>query len=866
MTVNRGGCAVRAPASFPRGGVMRRVAGRSRCVMKAIPRVASAFVALGCAADDAMAQSGPDGNERPPSGDIVVTAPRRGEAEVPAETEFGEEEIAGYGADNIDEILGLLAPLIDASGEEPVILVNGKEIGFDRSILAYPPEALNRIAVLKAEAAGHYGHASGRRVVNLVLKKNYASRHAEAAVHGATGGGQHGGDLTAGQMAIAGETRWNVQGRVSLESALRKSARNVAAEGGPIDLVGYVVPAGGEEIDPALSKVVGAPVAVAAVPAMADGGPPELADFAEGIHSTHQASPERFETLRPSRRNLSLALAASRPLGPFDASVSVNATSNRSSRLRGVPMTSVILPAGGVWSPFARDVLLVRPLAGDRTLRSENSARSLSFSLTLSGALGSWRTMVSGSYARSWADSRLEQGIDTALVQALIDANDPAFNPYAPWPERLLKVTGSRSESESLGLRLNLARPLLDLPAGPVTANLSADASRDRSSYHGLDGSDRAPDVYTREHLGGELSLSIPVARGGADFLGTLGDLTADLFLGGQAATGSGLRRQYGGGFTWSPAALLEVLGAFKHREVVPSSEQLGAPRIETVRRVYDFVRQEVAEPLWITGGNPLLHRGSRQSLSLDVRVRPFDSPVLSLSVGYRQSSGEGGVAPFPELTPTIEAAFPERITRDSEGRLRSVDARAINVAATRSAELVSGIALRLPAPSSSQGNAEEPAADPLRLTFSLNHTWRLESEFLTRAGMPPIDQLAETGQSRHYLSLQATAGKRGIGGDLRATWSSPAQVRSSHSAGRDYRYRPPLMVNAGVFILPDKLWAGAEEVGWLENLKVSLEVENLLDTYRRVTLSDGSVPPGFSRYEVDPLGRTVELSVRKRF
>ena len=400
-----------------------------------------------------------------------------------------------------------------------------------------------------------------------------------------------------------------------------------------------------------------------------------------------------------------------------------------------------------------------------------------------------------------------------------------------------------------------------------MTANFSGDASRDSSSYRGLDDTDSevAPDVYTREHLGGELSFSIPIARRGAGFLGAMGDLTVDLSLGGQTATGSGLRRQYGG-FSWSPATLLEVLGAFKHREVVPSSEQLGAPRIETVRRIYDFTRQEVAEPLWITGGNSLLHRGSRQSLSFDVRVRPFDSPMLSVNLGYRQNRGEGGIAPFPELTPTIEAAFPKRIVRDAEGRLRSVDARAINIAATRSAELVSGIALRLPAPAGGRENGEEPAADPLHFSLSLNHTWRLESELLTRAGVPTIDQLAEAGQSRHYLSLQATAGKKGIGGDLRATWSSPAQVRSRHSEGRDYRYRPPLMVNAGLFILPDKLWTGAEGIAWLENFKVSLEVENLLDTYRRVTLSDGGVPPGFSRHEVDPLGRTVELSVRKRF
>lgn len=800
------------------------------------------------------------------AGEIVVTAPRRGEAEVPAETEFSEEEIASHGADSIEELLESLGPLIAGSGEEPVILVNGEEIGFDRSILGFPPEALNRIAVLKAEAAAHYGHRSGRRVVNLVLKENYASRNVETAVNWATGGGQYGGDLTAGQVAISGATRWNAQARLSIESALRNSARGARpSQAGSIDLVGYVAPVSGDEIDPRLSGLVGTTVGVAAIPGSALAGIPALADFVTGAGQTHPADPARFETLVPSRRRLSLNLGASRPLGPFTASLSLNASSNRSERLRGVPMASVVVPQGSPWSPFSGDVLLARPLAGARALRSENSSKSLGFSMTLSGALGSWRTTLSASYARSWSTNHLEHGIDTREAQALIDAHAQGFNPYKPWPERLLRTSGSKSDSESLGANLSVAKPVADLPAGPVVATLSANANHNSTGYRSLSGErEGARDTIAYDHLGGELSVSIPISARGEGELEPLGDLSIDLSAGGQTATGSAFRKQHGAGFTWTPVPPVQIVGSFEHREVVPSSDDLGGPRVETVTRVYDFLRQEVAEPLWITGGNPLLARGSAQSLSLEVRLRPLGSSLLSVNVGYRNRRGEGGVAPFPELTPAIEAAFPERVVRDAEGRLQMVDARPINIARSQSAELVSSVALRLPAPRAQ--SADTRTADPLRLTFSLNHTWRLKSELLTRAGMPVIDQLAETGQSRHYLSLQATAGKKGIGGDLRATWSSPAQVRSSDPAGRDYRYRPPLMVNAGVFILPDKLWAGAEEIGWLENLKVSLEIDNLLDTYRRVTLSDGSVPPGFSRYEVDPLGRTVELSVRKRF
>ncbi|RXZ64295.1 TonB-dependent receptor [Pelagerythrobacter rhizovicinus] len=835
--------------------------------MKAMRFVVPAVVAL-CWTQEANAVSEPERAEPQQAESIVVTAPRRGEAEVPAESEFGEEEIAGYGADSVDELLDLLAPSIDASGGEPVILVNGKEIGFDRSILGYPPEVLDRIAVLKAEAAARYGHPSGQRIVNLVLKNDYASRHATASTSRATGGGQHGGTLTVSQVAVAGEVRWNVQGRVSYDSALRKSARGVPADVASVDLVGHVSPIHGDQIDPALSDLVGEVVTVAAIPAVSATRPPALSDFVAGANRTHSADPAKFETLLPSRRNLSLDLGASRPLGPFNASLSVNASSSRSERLRGVPMSSLVLPADSPWSPFSDEVRLVRPLAGDRALRGENSSRSLSLSLTLTGTVGPWRTTLAGSYARSWARNRLERGIDTSLAQALVNTAAVGFHPYAAWSDRLLQTTGSRSDSESFGLRFNVARRVLELPAGPVAANLSIDASRSSSGYRPTEDSDdiASADIDARRQLGGEISFSIPVSRPDERTTGLLGALTVDLSMGGRRTTGSGLRKQYGGGFTWSPVPLLEVLGAFRHREMGPSSEQLGAPRVEMARRVYDFVRQEVAEPLWITGGNPLLHRGSRRTFSLDIRLRPLGSSVLSVNLGYRQNSSDGGIASFPELTPAIEAAFPERVVRDAEGRLQVVDARPINLAKTEDAELVSAIALRLPAPGTGQAN--QRTGNPLRFSLSLNHTWRLKSELLTHPSVPVIDQLAETGQTRHYLALQANAGKKGIGADLNATWSSPARVRSRHAsaAERDYRYEPPLMIDVGAFIVPDELWVSAEGIGWLENLRISFEIDNLLDTYRSVRLSDGNVPPGFSRYEVDPLGRTVELSVRKRF
>ena len=64
------------------------------------------------------------------------------------------------------------------------------------------------------------------------------------------------------------------------------------------------------------------------------------------------------------------------------------------------------------WSPFADDVVLIRPFAGARPLRNDNSSESLGGGLTLSGRIGDWQTNFSANYSRSWTDSLLDRGID----------------------------------------------------------------------------------------------------------------------------------------------------------------------------------------------------------------------------------------------------------------------------------------------------------------------------------------------------------------------------------------------------------------------------------------------------------------------
>lgn len=825
------------------------------------------------AADETALALQPSPDNAPATDEIVVTAPRYGEALILPETEFNEDEIGAYGSDSIGELIRNITPLIDGSGDEPIILVNGEPIGGTSEIGVYPPEVLARLAILPPEAAARYGYPPGRRVVNLVLKKNFSNWQAEAGTTIATAGGRRSDRASLGRFVIAGPTRWNAQLQYSRDSALLKSERTIAPRTGPVAPDGYVVGAGGGEIDPALSALAGEGVTSAAIPPGAALQPPTLGDFAATANKVGLEDPNRHETLLAPGRFIAFSAGVTRPLGKFSGSLNVNASSNRSTGLYGIPMASLILPAGSPWSPFADDVTLIRSFAGVRALRSEQDSKTLGASLLLSGAIGDWRASLAANYSRSWTDNLLERGIDGVAIQQMIDARDPAFNPYRPLPDTVLVSERNRGRSESMSARVNVAKPILKLPAGPVTTAITLGANRSRSANQRIDGLGEllARTARGRGQLSGQLSFGIPLASRSADVLQPLGDLSADLSIGSEKTSRTRVQSSIDGGLNWTPFPFLQLRGSYGYEEIVPSFDQLHAPRVATITRIYDLVREEVAEPVFVTGGNPGLGQGSRRSLSISGLLRPLGDQRLTLSIGYRSEVARGGATGFPALTPAIEALFPERITRDAAGRLVGVDARAVAIQRDSSARVTTGLVVRLPGRVIAAGGraAVRKPGNPLQLSFSLSHRWQLRNELLIRRGAPVIDYLGpDGGQSRHSASFQFVAAKRGVGVELSGNWTGPARIRGPVLSGerRDYRYAPTALFDLSAFIEPEKIWARAKNAGWLSDLKLSIDVQNLLNGYRRVTFADGSIPDGYGRSEIDPLGRTLRVAVRKRF
>jgi len=544
-------------------------------------------------------------------------------------------------------------------------------------------------------------------------------------------------------------------------------------------------------------------------------------------------SDDSYRTFLPRSDSLSLNLGFARPLGDFTGSINIDANRRSQQQLLGTAFPGRINSA----------------------LRGEQQTNNIGLSATLTGSIADWQSNIALRYSRSWSDNDIERlNADSKIV-----------------------TDRSTSRSESLTGLINLNRAILTLPAGPVTSNISINATRNWSLNRGSDAVATLPDetVFKRQQIDARVSLSLPISQAGSAGFSALGDLSLDIATGGSLASGSPLQHRFEMAASWSPFAALQVRATAAFTQLIPNADQIAGPYVEEIRRIYDFRREEIVDARWITGGNQDLGRGKQSLYSLGATLRPLARPILTLTSEYRRQISTEGVGAFPAFTPSVELAFPERIRRDASGRLLSVDARPISIAHDIDERLDNGLIIELAPQRRKRTNAAGQGARAIgpttawRVALSVNHGWLLKSELLTRPGIPPIDRVSgDTGQSRHQVRVQLTVGRPGFGAVVDGSWQNGFRLRNPDSSGgaSDFQHKAMTTVNLRLFAQPDRLLSSSPKPKWLSDLNVAFDIRNLFDTYRRVVLDDGSVPAGYRRYEVDPLGRTVQVTIRKRF
>jgi hypothetical protein len=784
--------------------------------------------------------------------EIVITGSRpRGSVvgDIPPEDTLDSRDVRATGATNINELLDALAPQIGSTqgrgGERPVLLLNGQRISSFRELRDIPTEAIQRVEILPEEVALKYGYSANQKVVNIVLRQRFRSTVAQVGAGGASDGGYvaANGDLTRLMIERNGRTQLNLHAEGN--SMLTEAERNIIlAQPSPI----------GNEADALKAR-----------------------------------------SLIGSKRDVRGSAIFNRQiLGNVSATLNTELEHNEGRSLIGLG-----------------DILLT-PLARDTTADTAHAGTTLNWDKA------KWHWNVTGN--ADW-----ERDLTGT------DRDNPAF-PH----------DRSRETSTSADLTAITNGNLFKVPAGDASTTLRVGVSTVN-----LDTERRAAGLGSRNSLGrssgtAAVNLDLPISRRGRDF-SALGNLTLNGNAEVDRLSDFGALTKLGAGANWSPADRLNFVSSWTREEGPPTINQLGDPLLETPgTRIFDFTTGQTVLATVLTGGNPDLKSDRRTVLKLGGYWQPIANTDLRLRADYVHQRIERPIASLT-VTPTIEAAFPDRFVRDSSGQLISADLRPVNFDSSRLDTLRVGFDFSKPLkshrPSQSaidqmraqfgargrpagrsgtgvqgQGNAPPPGPPPEggtppagsaqgapapeggrggyggrgfgggragggglfgggsrgRLQFSLTDTITFVDKIRIGAGLPEIDRLHgdAAGQSggtpRHQVQAQAGWSNNGLGARLGANWRSGTTVNSL--TGDNLHFSPLATLDLRLFANPGDIPEVAVRHPWMRGTQVRLELTNLFNSRPKVHDAAGSVPLNFQPDLLDPLGRTIMISIRKLF
>ena len=444
---------------------------------------------------------------------------------------------------------------------------------------------------------------------------------------------------------------------------------------------------------------------------------------------------------------------------------------------------------------------------------------------------------------------------------------------------------------------------LFRLPAGEAGTTVRVGASTLHLDGERVRNGVESSSSLSRTIVEGAANVDIPVSRRDSGF-SALGNLTLNANGEVEQYSDFGTLTTIGAGANWSPVKRLNLIASWTREEGAPSVQQLGDPVLETPdSRIFDFTTGETVRVTAITGGNPGLQADRRNVWKLGANWKPLTESDLTLRGEYVRSRLDDPISSFPGPTPTLEAAFPDRFVRDSAGELVSVDLRPVNYDSARRDTLRIGFDFSKPLKSAAPSQAaiaalrarrrgESPDAGAQggrggaqgggrgfgrfggdsnrgRLQFSLTDTITVVDEVTIRDGLTLDylggDAVGQTGgRPRHLVEARAGYFNNGLGARLSANWRSGTQVRTA--AGDELRFSP-----LGTFDL--RLWANlgqrfelVAKHPWLRGTSVRFEVDNIFDSKPRVRDAFGAVPVSYQPDLLDPLGRTISISIRKLF
>jgi len=803
-----------------------------------------------------------------PDSEIVVLGSRQAGSvpgPIAAEATLDSGAVAALGASNLADILAQITALTGGSqgrvGDGPVLLVNGRRIGSFDEVKNLPPEAIDRVEVLPEEAALRLGYPARSKPVNVVLKRDYAAATDELENRVTTRGLRNDFNTEMNVVRIAGDNRMTLDLQYQTADSITEAKRGVVR---PLDVLaasssGIVAGAGGGALAPLTTGFAGVPLSGR-----------KLADFAAAPASDDTA---RFHDLVPATTQFTAIGALNRALDG-GLTLAINGKFDRlaSSEQLGPAIADITVPAAFA-GPFTVPVRIRRVFADDPVQIRKIHTDTAHLGAQLAGA-GAWRWSLAGNLDRVQVDRDTRGGIDSSAWQALAAAGG-AGDVFAAPPAALVATraaTQARSRDNTFGFEGFTSGTVAQLPAGAVNLALSAAVGREVLAAD--DGSGHR--VLARNHVGGQAALSAPVLTSQSP----IGAIDAGASISGDRWSDVGKLVGFGVNLNWRPAKPVTLLVAWARDGAPPTMAQRGAPLDTTPQAaVFDYVTGRSAIAARISGGDAGLRADKRSLWKAELGWKPLSG--LGLTCTYTRISDADPVIGFAGVTPTFAAAFPARITRDAFGDLVGVDARPFNALREDRQELRlaavfsrnfggnsgKGTGPRVPG-GGGFGGGHAFGAQGSMIQASLIDTVRLSDRIVLAPGLPAVDLVSgdPLGEAlrapRHRVEAQFNGTHHGFGLRASAIWTSGG-LAGAGSAGQ-LRFDDRLAFNFRVFWFPAHTPGFEQAPAWLGGVRFLLAVDNLFDTAQRVSDRQGATPLAFQRGLVDPIGRTVRLSIRK--
>ena len=871
---------------------------------------------------------------RKPVGSVV--------GDIPPEQTLSPADIRSYGVSSVADLLTELSPQTRSgrgSGGAPVVLLNGRRIGGFSEIRDLPTEAILRVEILPEEVALKYGYRADQRLVNFVLRPRFRAYTLELDSRFATDGGRTQPEVEGDWLRVQRSGRTSIHLEYNQANALTEAERDIIQAPGGASGVGNVTLADG--------SVLGAPAAAA-------NGAVAAGDFLTTANPSDQA---RFRTLLPETRSFQAnGVYATSLTDRIGATFNARVEHSVSDADRGLVSGSFLLPAGNPFSPFADNARVTRAFPALGALGQHVESTDAHLGASANGDQGRWRWTVNANADYSAGDTRSQTGLDTTPFQALLDAGDPAANPFGAFDLVRLPDNLGRSRSTNLALDTLATGPLFSLPAGNANTSIRIGASSaDFSSRSTRLGVAQQADI-SRDIGNAQVNLDLPIDSRSRGVLSAIGDLSLNGNVAADHLSDFGTLWTLGYGANWSPLRGLRLIYSVTNEDEAPSAQQLGNPQVPTAGvRVFDYVRGTTATVTTVTGGNPFLRADERHVTKLGATIQPWSDRDINFIANYTKQRVDDPIASFPAASAAIEEAFGDRFTR-IDGTLVRLDTRPVNFARSEESQLRYGFnvsfrlkskiqkeleafragsgpnpfaGLRPPGggrrggdgasvdanrpdgsgaraaanggiPPGGAASGDAPAvgggggggygrggggrgfgggrfggggAGGGRVQFALYHTWHFTDRVTIADGGPVLDLLngdavgGSGGQPRHELEGQAGYSNNGLGARASLNFQSATRVNGgTPTSPETLDFGSLTTLNLRLFAdLGQRIdWVRAHP--WLRGTRVTLSLNNAFNQRQRVTDQTGTVPIGFQPGYLDPLGRTVRVSIRKLF